>query len=63
MSPSVSRDVIISVIDKSSGINEIIYDEENVIFYNLKGDKVEKNYKGIIIKKNGKKESVKLYNK
>lgn len=56
-------DVIIYVIDKSSGINEIIYDEDNVTFYNLKGDKVEKNYKGIIIKKNGKKESIKLYNK
>lgn len=55
-------DVIITVTDNSTGINDILYDEDNVKYYNLKGEKVDKNYKGMVIKINGKKESIKTIN-
>ena len=55
--------VIITITDNSTGINEISDCEEDYNLYNLSGERVGKNCKGIVVRMNGKKEAKVIVNK
>ena len=55
--------VIITITDISTGINEISDCEEDYNLYNLSGERDGKNYKGIVVRMNGKKEAKVIVNK
>ena len=49
-----SGNYIYSQNDKAAGVNAITLDKTNAPLYNLAGQRVSNNYKGVVVK-NGKK--------